>query len=287
MKSYTPPESRDLQFISFGSGSSGNCAYVGTEKEGMLIDAGVAPDIIKKELSRRGIPMGKIKAIILTHDHADHIRYAYKIIRKNRHIALFSTPKTLSGIFLRHTLSPSLRDYHRPIFIETPFRIGDFTLTAFQTPHDGTDNVGYLIESGNKKFAVATDLGSITDRVEFYLRQANYIMIESNYDAVMLANGPYPLYLKARIAAPNGHLDNAECAKFLSRIYNPGIRNIFLCHLSEHNNTPELAIAQSRDALAAHGITCGDGSGRYDQIKAAVQIVALPRLTPSQFFILR
>lgn len=276
-----------ISFISFGSGSSGNCSYIGTETEAILVDAGVQPDIVKSELHRRGIPMSRIKAIILTHDHADHIRFTYKILKKNPHIALCSTPKTLSGIFLRHSLSPRLKDYHRPIFIETPFRIGSFQITAFQTMHDGTDNVGFLIEAGNKRFAVATDLGKITDRVEHYLKQANYIMLESNYDAKMLENGPYPAYLKARIFADNGHLDNSVCAGFLARIYNPEIKNIFLCHLSEHNNTPEIALEQTRNALLANNITVGDASGKFNQVTAQVQLVALPRTTPSQFFILK
>lgn len=287
MKELPDEKKSELHFISFGSGSSGNCSYIGTDSDGILIDAGVAPDTVKAELHRRGIAMSKIKAIILTHDHADHIRYTYKIIKKNPHIRLYSTPKTLSGIFLRHSLSPRLKDYHRPIFIETPFSIGPFLLTAFQTPHDGTDNVGYMIEYGRHRFAVATDIGHITDRVEYYLSRANYIMLESNYDADMLRNGPYPMYLKARIAAANGHLDNAECASFLARIYTPELKNIFLCHLSDHNNTPEIALEQTRKAMADAGVTCGDASGRYDQRTAPVQLVALPRFKPSSFFVLR
>lgn len=287
MTDFVPQKNTELKFISFGSGSSGNCAYLGTDTEGFLIDAGVQPDVVKSELHRRGISMGRVKGILLTHDHKDHIRYTYKILRKNPHMALFATPKALSGIFLRHSLTSRLKDYHRPIFIETPFRLGQFTITAFNAPHDSSDNVGYLIDTGSCKFAVATDLGAITDRVDFYLRQANYIMIESNYDAEMLRNGPYPVYLKARIESRTGHLDNRETASFLADIYTPQLTHIFLCHLSDHNNTPEIALEQTRNALMEKGITVGDASGKFDQVSAQVQLTALPRYTPSAMFILR
>lgn len=288
MTDFAGPEDTGLRFISFGSGSSGNCAYIGTEEEGFLIDAGVDPDTVKSELARRGIKMSELKGIILTHDHKDHIRYTYKILKKNPSIPLFATPKTISGILRRHSLTTRLKDYHRPIFIETPFRIGrSFTVTAFTAPHDSTDNVGFFIEAGTRKFAVATDLGAITDRVEFYLSQADYIMIESNYDLDMLRNGPYPIYLKARIESSTGHLDNRDCARFLARICTPALKNIFLCHLSEHNNTPQKAISETAAALKEKGITVGDASGKFDQTSARVQLTALPRTTPSPFYILR
>lgn len=284
--SYTVKIPQKIRFISFGSGSSGNCSYIGTDTAGFLIDAGVSPDKVIPELKRRGISMSQVKGICITHDHADHIRYVYKILKKHPHMALFCTPKTLGGIFRRHSLSPRLRDYHRAIYIETPFKIGPFEITAFNVLHDGTDNVGFYIDLDGRSFAVATDLGSISDRVDYYMRKANFIMLESNYDAAMLRDGHYPVYLKARIAADNGHLDNAVAARFLSEIWTPSLSHIFLCHLSHDNNTPEIALSEVTSAFTQRGITVGDASGSIESRQAQVQLCALPRFDPSAFFTL-
>lgn len=275
-----------MRFISFGSGSSGNCAYVGDGESGILIDAGVSPDKVVPELRRRGISMSSVKGICITHDHSDHIRYVYKILKKHPHMALFATPKTLGGVFRRHALSPRLRDYHRPIYIETPFRAGRFTITAFQTPHDGTDNVGFFIECDGLALAVATDLGSVTERVDYYMRRANFIVIEANYDSRMLRDGRYPMHLKARIAADNGHLDNVVTAKYVAGIWTPKLSHVFLCHLSHDNNMPEIALAAVRGELESRGLKVGDASGSIESRDADVQLAALPRFDPSDFYTL-
>lgn len=277
-----------FRFISFGSGSSGNCAYIGNNDEGFLVDAGVAPDKVIPELKRRGIDPSAIKAICLTHDHADHVRYVYKFVKKLQKIAVLCTPKTLGGIFRRHSITSRLRDFHRPIYIETPFKVGrHFQITAFNTPHDGTDNVGFFIEMGNRSFAVATDLGHISERVEYYLRQANFIMLESNYDLRMLHNGPYPAYLKARIAADNGHLDNAVAAQFVASVYSPQLSHVFLCHLSHDNNTPEVAHRTMADALAEKNVRVGNGSLSPENAGTDIQLVVLPRFDVTPLYILK
>ncbi len=176
-------------------------------------------------------------------------------------------------------MSRRLKDYHQPIYKEFPFRIGPFEITAFEVSHDGTDNAGFFISSGNLKFAVATDLGCISERVDHYMRQANFIVIESNYDETMLREGPYPSYLKARIAAPNGHLDNKETARYLAEIRTPELKNIFLCHLSRDNNTPSLALTTVAQAL---GITPGE-----PHIPGTLRLEVLPRFDASPLYILR
>ncbi|MDE7152912.1 MAG: MBL fold metallo-hydrolase [Muribaculaceae bacterium] len=285
----TPVDNRpqSFRFISFGSGSSGNCAYLGNNDDGILIDAGVSPDTVIPQLKRRGIDPTAIRAICLTHDHADHVRFVYKFAKKLQKVAVICTPKTLGGIFRRHSITSRLRDFHRPIYIETPFNVGrHFRITAFQTPHDGTDNVGFFIELAGKSFAVATDLGHVTDRVEFYLRQANHIMLESNYDLRMLHNGPYAAYLKARIAAENGHLDNADAAAFIASIWSPQLKHLFLCHLSHDNNTPEVAVQTMTDALTAKGIKVGDASLSLENSMVDLRLVALPRFDVTPLYIL-
>lgn len=274
-------------FISFGSGSSGNCAYLGDYNSGILIDAGVDIKNVLDSLKENHIPVEAVKGICLTHDHGDHIRYAYAFLRKFRNMALYCTPKTLNGILRRHNVSRRIKDYHKPIYKEIQFKISNLELTAFEVSHDGTDNMGYFIEINGLKFAIATDLGCITERVRYYASQANIIMLESNYDLRMLVNGTYAEQLKARILKDTGHLDNTAAAQFISEIWNKEITHIFLCHLSNDNNTPEIAVNGMSNILKAKGVTVGDGSESIESRNADVQIVALPRFDNSRLYIFR
>lgn len=266
-----------LNFISFGSGSSGNCAYIGDGEEGILIDAGVDPSMVVDQLMRHGIKMETIKGVVITHDHSDHVRYVYPLVRKRFHMGVYCTPRTLNGLLRRHSISNRIKDYHHPIYKEHPFRIGRFTLTAFEVMHDGTDNAGFHISHGRHNMVVATDLGCISERADFYMRQANYLMIEANYDEGMLSGGSYPEYLKSRIRSATGHLDNEITAEYLKKIYTPALRNVFLCHLSKDNNTPDIALHRAEQALSEAGATVGDGSNTPYARMASVQLMALPR----------
>lgn len=281
------PRQFNLKFISLGSGSSGNCAYIGDNEGGILIDAGVDNNIVVKELAQNGIKMDMVKAICITHDHGDHIRFAYSIVRRYRHIGIYCTPRTLNGIMRRHNISRRFKDYHRPIYQENPFSIDNFKITAFEVSHDGTENMGFFIENGNHRFAIATDLGCITPRVDFYMRQAQYIMIESNYDKEMLITGKYAEYLKARILADKGHLDNEVTARYIAEIYSPKLTHVFLCHLSNDNNTPNIALSTVSKPLFDRGIKIGDGTESAISNDADIQIATLPRHESSILYILR
>lgn len=277
-----------LKFVSFGSGSSGNCAYLGDSSCGMLIDAGVDTKTVLDGLATNGLSIKNVVGILLTHDHSDHVRFVYQLVRKYTHIGIYCTPKTLNGLLRRHSISRRIKDYHKPIYKEFPFKLGDFEVTAFDVSHDGTDNCGYFITHGRHKFAVATDLGCITDRVDFYMRQAQYIMIESNYDQYMLDHGPYPLYLRARIAAERGHLNNEVTARFLKEIFSPQLRYVFLCHLSHDNNTPEIALECTRTALLDAGTPrVGNGSDPRLNNDGGIELIALPRFDASPLFTFR
>lgn len=281
-------ESADrILFLSFGSGSSGNCTYIGTHTEGILIDAGVDLTFVSEELQRNGISATAPRGIILTHDHGDHVRYAYGLLRRYRHLGLYCTPRAFNGILRRHNVSRRIKDFHHPIYKEIPFKLGGFEITPFEVDHDGTDNCGFHITCPGFSFTIATDLGRIGDRADHYLRQADYIMIESNYDIDMLRRGVYPEYLKARIMASNGHLDNAVTAAYLASIYRPELKYIFLCHLSEENNTPQLARDSVANALSAIGVATGDGSNSPEALAAPLQLVPLKRRESSGLFTFR
>lgn len=278
---------RPIYYCSFGSGSSGNCCYVGSDEGGMIIDAGIRAEDMERCLAANGVDMKHVKALLLTHDHADHVKYAYSLLRNHRHVKLFCTNRVLNGMLRKHSISKRIKEYHVAVFKEIPFRILDFEVTAFDVHHDGSDNMGFSIEYDGRRFVVATDLGEVSDRAHHYMSQASYLMIEANYDAQMLRMGRYPEYLKARIAGGSGHLDNRQTAAFLSEIINPALNHIFLCHLSKDNNTPQLAIRTVRDALEAKGIKVGNALETLADLKADVQLAALPRFDMTRLFVLR
>ena len=276
-----------LFYISFGSGSSGNCCYLGTRNAGILIDAGILTETVVDTLKENGIKMENIVGICLTHDHGDHVKYAYNIVRKHKHMKVYCTNRVVNGMLRKHNISKRIKDYHSPIFKEIPFKLGNFEITAFDVPHDGDDNMGFFVRHGDKNFVVATDLGAISERARHYISQAHYLMIEANYDKEMLIKGTYPDYLKRRIQTDRGHMDNVDTAAFLSEIYTPQLKYIFLCHLSNDNNTPEIALNTISKALKDRGLTIGTAQETIEDRKADVQLMALPRLEPTRWFVFK
>ena len=276
-----------LVYISFGCGSSGNCCYLGTRNAGILIDAGILTETVVDTLKENGIKMENIVGICLTHDHGDHVKYAYNIVRKHKHMKVYCPNRVVTGMHRKHNISKRIKDYHSPIFKEIPFKLGDFEITAFDVHHDGDDNMGVFVRHGVKNFVVATDLGAISERARHYISQAHYLMIEANYDKEMLIKGTYPDYLKRRIQTDRGHMDNVETAAFLSEIYTPQLKYIFLCHLSNDNNTPEIALNTISKALKDRGLTIGTAQETIEDRKADVQLMALPRLEPTRWFVFK
>jgi phosphoribosyl 1,2-cyclic phosphodiesterase len=262
-----------IKFLSLKSGSSGNCYYLGTEKYGILIDAGISLRDTKRILSLYGINTNTIYGVVLTHDHYDHIKGVISVCEKLS-IPTYSTREVLEAIprnYSMHNRELSLTN-KRYIEKEKPFDIFDFHITAFDVPHDGTDNMGYCIEIDNKVFTFANDLGEITEPIAGYIKKANYLIIEANYDKQMLVNGNYKPWLKDRILENNGHLCNDYTADFLANNYTPNWRYIWLGHISANNNTEELAYNTVRDRLATKGIIAGKdvglcALGHYDHSK--------------------
>ena len=248
--------SERFSFFSLSSGSCGNCYYLGNAHYGILVDAGIGPRVIRKRLAMYEIELSSIMAILITHDHFDHIKSAGYLGEK-LHIPVYATHEVHRGIancpMIRNNINGSTR------YIEKgqTFRIEDFRITAFNVPHDSNDNAGYFLEFGGQKLTLATDVGAITDEVAFYIRKANHLVIESNYDEEMLHNGHYPWQLKQRIASGTGHLSNRQTAEFLANNYSSELRNIWLCHLSGNNNSPELAYKTVEKELSLKGIKVG------------------------------
>ena len=262
-----------IKFLSLASGSSGNCYYLGTETYGILIDSGIGVRTIKKSLKEYGLALERVKAVFITHDHADHIKSVGTLGEKYG-IPVYTTPEIHVGINKNYCMTEKLTSASvRYIHKEEPIQLEDFKITAFEVPHDGTDNVGYCIEADNKVFSFLTDMGEITPTAAQYICKTNYLVIEANYDEEMLQMGPYPQHLKVRIAGPNGHMSNRNTATFLAENLNENLKNIWLCHLSKDNNHPDLALKTFEYIFRSKGIIVGKD----------VQLAALKRLTPSEF----
>ena len=303
---FEPPQysgvGKGLCFMSFGSGSSGNCAYLGTPRGGILIDAGIKPppktkrkrkksddDVLNldeafAELERNGVPREMVKGVLLTHAHQDHMRCLYPAVSRCR-CSVYCTMGVMSQLLQRCRIPSRIQDHHVPIFKEIPFRVLDMEITAFETSHD-VKSVGFSIEYEGERFVVATDMGIISERAAYYMSRANYLMIECNYDEEMLKRGKYPAYLKDRVLGDKGHLDNTVSARFVAEHYHEGLRYAFLCHLSKDNNTEEIALSTMRSALEARGLSVGDGSNSASQNSRDIQICALPRYNASSWYVL-
>lgn len=262
-----------IRFLSLASGSSGNCYYLGTERYGILIDAGIGVRTIKKVFKEYALPFETIRAILVTHDHADHIKAA-GVLGEKYGIPVYSTPEIHKGINRSYCMTEKLSASVRHLTKETPLLLEDFRITAFEVPHDGTDNVGYCIEADGKVFCFLTDMGHITPTAAKYICRANYLIIEANYDEEMLKMGPYPFHLKERIAGSNGHMCNRDTAEFLAEHIHEGLKYIWLCHLSKDNNHPELAYKTVEMHLQHKGVIAGED----------VQLVALKRNTPTGLY---
>ena len=247
-----------FKFISFGSGSSGNCYYLYTEKEGILIDIGVGTRMLKKHFNDYGLSfVGGFSAILVTHDHADHIKSVGSLCKKFG-LPVYATQLVHAGMdknyCMRNKISQGLRSI---ICYGEKFDIGNFHITPFHVPHDSTDNVGYMIEYEGVVFSILTDVGHITNDLKNVIKNSNYLVIEANYDPKMLEVGPYPQYLKNRISCGRGHLSNEQCAQAIADNYSEKLKHVWLCHLSEENNHPELARKTVERALEYAGINVG------------------------------
>ena len=263
-----------VKFMSLSSGSCGNCYYLGTEDTGILIDAGVSLRRLKKVLQEYDLNMDSFSAVLVTHDHLDHIRHLGSFCKRLSKPVY--TTETIHKALARHTFTAPTIGPCRHLLSEGEWNdVAGMKVRYFIVPHDATQTVGYAIEVEGHKFVIMTDIGRMTDEAVAFARDAHTVVVESNYDMDMLMGGPYTYELKMRIVQGCGHLSNDECADAIRRFWHPALRNIFLCHLSENNNTHELAYRCASAALEEKGAA-----------KGTISLRCLPRQYPSQMFTL-
>ena len=264
---------KDFIFRCFASGSSGNCYYLGTLERGILIDAGISARLIQKHLRSMGLDFENIMGVLVTHDHADHIR-AVGTLGERVHLPIYATPLIHKGIDRNYGVREKLKTSRRYFEKEQEWTLFDLSINTFTINHDSTECVGYVIDYNGQRFMIATDCGEPNEQMEAYIRTANHLVIEANHDEHMLLNGPYPTYLKERILSPRGHQSNVTCGELIARNYHEGLRNIWLSHLSLENNDPEVAYNTVADKLCEAGIVPGED----------VYLKALERTTPSRIY---
>jgi len=244
-----------LRFCSLSSGSSGNCYYIGNEFSGILIDAGISATAIRRFLKTMNIHMDTIMGILITHNHIDHIRGLGVLVRKH-HLPVYTTHNIWKSILSRNDKIAG--DCIREIPIQQKFQLAGFDIEAFPVSHDAPETVGFQISSENRQITVVTDLGHICMTSAPYIKEANLLVIESNYDEEMLVNGRYPHFLKNRIKSDRGHLGNHQVSDFLADVINDNLSHICLAHLSINNNTPEKALQTLQQTFSKRGIKLTD-----------------------------
>lgn len=252
----------DILIGTLCSGSKGNCTLVKYRDTAILVDAGRSTKYIKSALSSVGVLPEQISAIFLTHSHSDHTS-ALKVWTSN-----FHTPIHASGAVCSAVEKNCGAEVLRPHSIEFEEIVGDISVKSFPTDHDSFGSVGYRFALGDTAVGIATDLGQVTDRVREGLSGCAAAVIESNHDVDMLLRGPYPPELKQRILSRYGHLSNESGAEFARFLADHGTSRLMLAHISEINNTPELAYRASSRAL----------SDILEKIELAVSEPAVPVL---------
>ena len=229
--------------ISLQSGSNGNCTYVEGGGVRLLLDAGISGLQAQQRLAAFGIDIRSVQAVLISHDHRDHVRCAGVFHRKFG-LPVFMTRPTFQAARQWVGLGemPDSRLFHAGATLG----LGPLRVETIPTPHDGADGVAFVVTAGAKRLGVLTDLGHVFDGLEAVVRSLDAVFLESNYDPQMLRDGPYPEFLKARIAGPRGHISNPESADLLARAATARLKWACLAHLSEENNEPSLALATHR-----------------------------------------
>lgn len=238
-----------MKFIPLSSGSSGNSYFLGDGSLSFVIDAGIGVRTIKKRLAQYDVSMEQIEFILVTHNHSDHIKHVKSLSRRLKK-PVVSTGAILEAVENSPPKKGREQWFWKEIEKEVPYTFRGVTIVAFEVSHDGVDNLGYYIDFKGERFTFVTDLGEVSPKVLHYASQSNHLIIESNYDCQMLEQSSYTYILKERISGKRGHLSNRDAAAAIKTIHHPNLKNIFLCHLSENCNTPELAYNQTAEVLA-------------------------------------
>lgn len=239
-------------FLSLVSGSSGNCTLISDGTTFIIADCGLSCKKLEESLAKAGVSPHSLSAILVTHEHSDHIKGAGAIARKYN-LPVYATAKTHEHMNLSRLDSSAVK-YISP---NIDFEIGTIGVLPFSIPHDAADPVGYNFFFGQKKLSLATDIGKMNDYIFAHLKGSIAVLLESNHDAEMLRRSRYPIALKRRISGDLGHLSNKDAARTVLELVKCGTQHIMLAHLSNENNTPNTAYLETAGLLKENGIELG------------------------------
>ncbi len=248
-----------MQICTLASSSSGNCTLVREGDTNILIDAGISMRRITCSIHELRLEPSMLTAVLVTHEHSDHICGLATMVKKYD-VPIYApklVAKNMQGAV------PALCGRVSPIPVGESFALGGLEVRAFHTPHDTQESVGYKITSGRSAFALATDMGHVSEEVLTELIGVKAAVLEANHDITMLNNGPYPNALKKRILSDRGHMSNRLCSRLAGRLFENGAEKLILGHLSRENNTPELAYETVRQELEACGGSLGENVELY------------------------
>lgn len=243
---------REVTVVALSSGSSGNCTWIGDKHAGVLVDCGLSTKRILERIESTGLSDMPIDAVLITHEHSDHVGAAAVLARalkkRGKAVPFFMTRGTAGAI--NPTCVPEGIEF---IGAGESFKLKHLQIEPIPVPHDTAEPCAYRVRVGDITAAVITDLGKQTNLVSRHLRDCDIAVLEFNHDEDMLMDGPYPWQLKQRIRGAHGHLSNTQAARLLAESLGEKLRHLVLAHLSEENNTPAKAMLAARGALKAAG----------------------------------
>ena len=241
-----------LNFCSLYSGSSGNCLFVESQDTKLLVDTGMSCKKIEEALTSIEVDPFSINAILITHEHSDHVK-GLSTISKKYNIPVFSTRETFEAMPTQtNKIAQQNINYFKPA---EKFSINDLDILPFSIPHDAANPCGFNINSIDKQISIATDIGHMTNSILGYLEGSEFILLESNYDTEVLKCCSYPFKLKSRIASNTGHLSNTMAGKTISYLSkNSNLHTAMLGHLSKESNFPELAYQTVLDEIICNSL---------------------------------
>lgn len=237
-------------FCPLASGSKGNSIYFGTEQTKILIDAGLSGKAIIQKLSELNVDIAEIDAILISHEHTDHIQ-GIKALSSRFGIPVLANAETAKGIVAALHDCPKFKIFATG---ET-FEFGDLEIHPFSIQHDTLDPVAFTIKTGGLKIGFCTDLGFVTTLVAHQLRSCDYLYVEANHQPSMVHASARPMVYKQRVLSRTGHLSNDACGQLLATVYHEGLKHVHLAHLSSECNTPEVALNVVQGILTAHGLS--------------------------------
>ena len=237
-----------FQFCSLYSGSTGNSSIVQSNKTKILVDVGESAKKIAEALASINVDPFSIDAILITHEHSDHVK-GLAVFSKKYNVPVYANIETWNAM---QKYKEKLNEENIKTFTFNKFKIGDIEVNPFPIPHDAANPCGFNLFHDNKKMSIATDIGHMSKEIITNLSDSSFLLLEANYEPEILKCSSYPYMLKERIKGPNGHLSNSDAGKTISYLVDHGLNQVMLGHLSKENNFPELAYKTVVEELIEH-----------------------------------